>query len=101
MAITKPQTKIKLSPTSLNFFLGCPLCFWLDKNKEIALGGGPMPTITNGLDRVIKEYMNRYRPHGKLPPFLEGKVPGKLIEFLPKSLKMEINGSSLTGRLDE
>ena len=92
---------IKLSPSTLNFFLSCPLCFWLDKNKGISMGGGPMPTITNGIDRVVKEYMNRYRPHGKIPPFLEGKVPGKLIEFLPKSLKMEINGSSLTGRLDE
>lgn len=60
-----------------------------------------MPTITNGIDRVVKEYMNRYRPHGKIPPFLEGKVPGKLIEFLPKSLKAEIDGSILTGRLDE
>lgn len=70
-------------------------------NKVIDTPGTPMATIMNGLDRVIKEYMNRYRPHGKIPPFLEGKVPGKLIEFLPKSLKAEIGGNVLSGRLDE
>lgn len=60
-----------------------------------------MPTITNGLDRVIKEYMNRYRPKGEIPPFLAGKVPGKLIEFLPSTLKCEIGGNIFNGRLDE
>ena len=60
-----------------------------------------MPSITNGIDRVIKEYMNRYRPKGKIPPFLEGKVPGRLIEFLPHTLKAEIDGAAFSGRLDE
>ncbi len=92
---------IKLSPSSLNFFLDCPLCFWLAKNKGIEPPGGPMPTITNGIDRVIKEYMNHYRPHGRIPPFLVGKVPGRLIEFMPSALKAEIGGNILNGRLDE
>ena len=60
-----------------------------------------MPTIMNGLDRVIKEYMDRYRPHGKIPPFLVDKVPGRLIEFLPKTLKADIDGNIFNGKLDE
>ncbi len=91
----------RLSPSTLNFFTDCPLCFWLSFNKGISPPGGPMPTIMNGIDRVIKEYMDRYRPKGTIPPFLEGKVPGKLIEFLPKTLKTEINGNVFTGKLDE
>lgn len=92
---------IKLSPSTLNFFIDCPRCFWLSFNKDIDPPSGPMPSITNGIDRVIKEYMDRYRPHGKIPPFLHGKVQGKLIEFLPKTLKCEINGHILNGKLDE
>ncbi|MBI2971339.1 MAG: hypothetical protein HYY37_02905 [Candidatus Aenigmarchaeota archaeon] len=90
-----------LSPTALNEFRDCPLCFWLHRRKGIASPGGPLPTITNGLDRVIKEYMNRYRPRGSIPPFLEGKVPGRLIEFLPATLACSIGGNTLSGRLDE
>jgi CRISPR/Cas system-associated exonuclease Cas4 (RecB family) len=93
--------QIKLSPSTLNLFLSCPRCFWLRLNRGIDLPSGAMPTITNGLDRTIKEYMNRYRPHGKIPPFLEGKISGKLIEFSPKSLSVNISGNILTGRLDE
>jgi len=92
---------IKLSPSTLNFFLDCPLCFWLSFNRDIDPPGGAFPTIASGIDRVVKEYMNRYRPNGKIPPFLEGKVPGKLIEFLPTTLKCEIDGNLLSGRLDE
>jgi CRISPR/Cas system-associated exonuclease Cas4 (RecB family) len=95
------NTPIKLSPSTLNFFLDCPLCFWLSFVKKIEPPSMPPPTITTGLDIVIKEYMDRYRPKGIIPPFLEGKVPGKLIEYLPKTLKCEIDGNVLSGRLDE
>lgn len=91
----------RLSPTTLNFFLKCPHCFWLSIKKGINPPSCPIPTITNGIDRVIKEYMNRYRTHGKLPPFLEGKVPGRLIRFLPRSLEFSMDGNILKGKLDE
>jgi hypothetical protein len=70
-------------------------------NRGIKSPRGAMPSLPNGIDIVLKKYMNEYRPHGKIPPFLEGKVSGKLIEFLPKSLSMNMDGNVLTGRLDE
>ncbi len=91
---------IKLSPSALNFFLGCPTCFWLSYNKRIEPPSGPMPSITNGLDRVIKEYMNRYRSR-EIPPLLQGRVPGRLIGFLPVTLSANIEGNAFNGRLDE
>ena len=95
------EKPLKLSPSSLNSFMNCPKCFWLDKVKGISCAGMPVASITNGIDRVVKEYMNRYRQHGKIPPFLAGKVPGKLIEFLPKTMKCELDGNIFNGKLDE
>ncbi len=76
---------IKLSPTSLNLFLECPRCFWFSVNKGIKRPGPPVATITSGLDKVIKEYFNQFRKKNILPPFLAGKLPGKLMTNLPKN----------------
>lgn len=91
--------QIKISATGLSLFLDCKLCFWLKYNKGIKRPDTPVATIANGLDRVIKNYMNKYRPN--IPPWLKGKVPGKLIEFLPKTLTHEYKGILLKGMLDE
>ena len=93
------ENKLKISVTGLSLFNECKLCFWLKYKKGIKRPGVPVATIANGLDRVIKEYMNRYRP--KVPPFLKGKIPGKLIEELPASLTFEHKGIILKGKLDE
>jgi len=93
------ENKLKISVTGLSLFNECKLCFWLRHKKGLKRPGVPVATIANGLDRVIKEYMNRYRP--QLPPFLKGKIPGKLIDELPKSLTFEHNGMILKGKLDE
>lgn len=75
---------IKLSPSSLNLFLECPRCFWLYINREIKRPGVPVATITTGLDRVIKEYLNGFRAQGILPPFFKNKIKGKLMPDFPK-----------------
>jgi len=63
---------IKLSPSTLNLFLECPCCFWLDKVKNIKRPRGIFPSLPNGMDRAIKTYFDSYRVKKVLPPELQG-----------------------------
>lgn len=74
---------VKLSPSKLNLFLECPLCFWLSE-KGIHRPSGPFPSLPGGMDRKLKIYFDRYRKEGKLPPELRGKVEGKLYDDMAK-----------------
>jgi len=71
------NSKIWLSSSKLNLFQECPLCFWLSEVKGVHRPQGPFSSLPNGLDRLIKEYFDKYRVLGKVPPELEGKVEGK------------------------
>lgn len=96
---------LRLSPSSLNLFLECPRCFWLQVKKELKRPGPPVATIATGLDKVIKEYCHPYRSKGLLPPFLEGKVPGKLMRNFPNKGWLEFLDRKIAakfgGYLDE
>lgn len=69
---------IQLSPSSLNLFLECPKCFWLYKTKGIHRPEGPVSSLPNGMDLLIKKYFDKYRAMDKLPPEIDGKIEGKL-----------------------
>jgi hypothetical protein len=91
-----------LSATSINLFLDCPRCFWFAANKKIYRPRGPMPSITIGVDSEIKKLFNYYRNIGKLPPFLDGKISGRLISDLPHTMYANFNPEvTLFGYLDE
>ncbi|MBU0687624.1 MAG: PD-(D/E)XK nuclease family protein [Candidatus Margulisbacteria bacterium] len=79
MAKNKPK-ELRLSPSSLNLYLDCPRCFWLQFNKGIKRPSGPFPSLPGGMDIVIKKYFDTFRAKGELPPELEGKVEGKLLK---------------------
>ncbi len=70
---------IYLSPSKLNLFQECPLCFWLHMVKGIHRPEGPSSTLPRGMDSLIKKYFDRYRELGKMPPEIKGKVRGKLL----------------------
>jgi len=104
--------EIRLSPSSLNLFLECPRCFWLQIREEIHRPRGAYPSLPTGMDSVIKVYFDKYREKGKLPPELEGKVKGSLVrnyELLKKwrnwrtglEYKDEMLGVILFGALDD
>ncbi len=101
----KKSDLMRLSPSSLNLFLDCPRCFWLYVNKKIERPRIPVATITTGLDKVIKEHFNLYRPKNTLPPILKGEVPGKLISKFPNRGWLEFidskENAKLGGYLDE
>jgi len=70
------NSKIRLSPSSLNLFLECRRCFWLDKNKGIKRPRGIFPSLPSGMDSVIKKYFDSYRLNSDMPPemmFLAGQ----------------------------
>jgi len=64
------QRPIKLSPNSLNLFLECPCCFWLDKR----LGVKRPPPYPYGLniavDILLKREFDKYRAKGEPHPLL-------------------------------
>ena len=68
---------IRLSPSRLNLFLECPLCFWLE-HQGIHRPRGIFPSLPSGMDLAIKKYFDIFREKNELPPEIDGKVVGKL-----------------------
>ncbi len=104
--------RIRLSPSTLNMFLECPKCFWLEQVKGIHRPRGIFPSLPGGMDLLIKKYFDKYRALGKLPPELEGKMDVELFsdnELLNKwrnwrsALAYEDpeTGAILSGMLDD
>jgi CRISPR/Cas system-associated exonuclease Cas4 (RecB family) len=76
MADGKP---IKISPSSLNLYLECPRCFWLQLNEGLKRPEQPSSTLPMGIDLTLKAYFDHWRKKGGVPPILKGKLPGKLL----------------------
>lgn len=68
----------RFSPSSLNLFLECSRCFWLDKNRGIKRPRGIFPSLPGGMDLVIKKYFDSYRMNDDMPPEIKGRIAGKL-----------------------
>ena len=58
--------KIQLSPNSLNLFLECQHCFWLDKNMGIKRPPPYPYALNSAVDALLKEEFDTYREK-KLP----------------------------------
>ena len=75
------MVKYKLSPSSLNLFLECPRCFYLQIVKGIRRPSGPFPSLPSGMDKVLKEHFDRFMEKGELPPEIaEGCKDCKLFD---------------------
>jgi len=70
---------IQLSPSSLNLYLECPCCFWLDKKMGIKRPQ-PYPYALNAaVDLLLKEEFDSYRKKGEPHPLLvTHNIPAKL-----------------------
>jgi len=55
------EKQIQLSPNSLNLFLECPHCFWLDKNKGIKRPPPYPYALNSAVDALLKEEFDTYR----------------------------------------
>ena len=45
----------KLSPSSLNLFVNCPRCFYLQVVKKIKRPDTPFPSLPSGMDDALKQ----------------------------------------------
>ncbi len=106
------NNRIRLSPSKLNLFLECPLCFWMENVEKIHRPRGIFPSLPSGMDSVLKKYFDSFRESGEIPPEIEGKVEGELmqdLELLKKwtnnrvgiQFEDEESGALLMGALDE
>lgn len=69
----------QLSPTSLNLFLECPLCFWLEKNKKIRRPPPYPYALNTAVDILLKKEFDGYRAKGELHPLIqENNIQAKL-----------------------
>lgn len=75
------QRAIVLSPNSLNLFLECKRCFWLDKKWNIKRPQ-PYPYALNAeLDALLKREFDDYRARGEQHPLIvENKITAKLFQ---------------------
>ncbi|MFA5878021.1 MAG: PD-(D/E)XK nuclease family protein [Candidatus Staskawiczbacteria bacterium] len=71
--------KIQLSPNSLNLYLECPRCFWLDKKMGIRRPPPYPYALNSAVDALLKEEFDTYRENGEAHPFLAAhNIPAKL-----------------------
>jgi len=62
---------IQLSPNSLNLFLECQHCFWLDKNKGIKRPPPYAYALNSAVDSLLKEEFDSYRAKKLTHPLLK------------------------------
>ena len=62
---------IQLSPNSLNLFLECPHCFWLDKNLGIKRPPPYPYALNSAVDGLLKEEFDTYRAKNLPHPLLQ------------------------------
>lgn len=72
--------KLTLSPHTLNLFLECPKCFWLQEVRGIHRPSSPFPSLPGGVDSVLKKYFDTFRRKHVLPPEIKGKMSGRLLD---------------------
>lgn len=70
---------INLSPSSLNLYLECPHCFWLEKKMGLRRPP-PFPYALNAaVDILLKEEFDAYRKRDEVHPLLvENNIKAKL-----------------------
>ena len=64
------EKAIQLSPNSLNLFLECPHCFWLDKNLGIKRPPPYPYALNSAVDGLLKEEFDTYRAKNLPHPLL-------------------------------
>lgn len=75
-----PNNKqIQLSPNSLNLYLECPHCFWLEKKEHIKRPPPYPYALNTAVDILLKQEFDSYRSKGERHPLLiSHNIPARL-----------------------
>ena len=65
---------INLSPNSLNLYLECQACFYLDKNLGIRRPPPYPYALNSAVDALLKEEFDSYRKRGEVHPLIESNI---------------------------
>lgn len=65
------EKSIQLSPNSLNLYLECPHCFWLDKNLGVRRPPPYPYALNSAVDALLKEEFDSYRSKNLTHPLLK------------------------------
>ncbi len=93
--------RTKLSSNSLNLYLECPRCFWLEMHGR-KRPSGPMSTMPNAADLMIKKFFDNFRP--SVPPVVDidgSLVSSEEIKKLRGNVKLSVGDFVLQGRFDD
>jgi len=72
---------IQLSPNSLNLYLECPHCFWLEKNLNIKRPPPYPYSLNSVVDTLLKEEFDTYRTKSlQHPLFKENSIKAHLFK---------------------
>lgn len=66
------QKPIQLSPNSLDLFLDCQHCFWLDKKQGIKRPPPYPYALNSAVDLLLKQEFDEYRAKGEMPSLFSG-----------------------------
>lgn len=64
------KQKIILSPNSLNLYLECPCCFWLDKKLGVKRPPPYPYALNSAIDALLEEEFDTYRDRDEKHPLL-------------------------------
>ncbi|GBD33809.1 hypothetical protein HRbin34_00103 [bacterium HR34] len=67
------EKKIQLSPSSINLFLECPACFWLEKKMGIRRPPPYPYTLNSAIDQLLKAEFDECRIQNKIPEIIQEK----------------------------
>jgi len=62
--------QLQLSPNSLNLFLECPHCFWLEKKQGIKRPPPYPYALNQAVDTLLKQEFDSYRAKGENHPLI-------------------------------
>lgn len=84
MMLQPRSAQVKISPSAIGYLSECPRCLWLHINENIKRPRGLFPSLPDGMDNIFKEYFDKYRALGKLPPEIEKEIDAKLFDNMEK-----------------